>query len=92
KPFKKLHEEQIKLVSNFDWLDLSKLHGIEDEFREIVRNSEFLDEVRIGNLCTALRGRVNQLQSIIDGGITYSSSVDNLSMDVRENIAYHGKS
>lgn len=92
KPFKKLHEEQIKLVNNFDWLDLSKLRGIEDEFREIVRNSEFLDEVRIGNLCTALRGRINQLQSIIDGGITYSSSVDNLSMDVRENIAYHGKS
>ena len=39
KPFKNTHEEQIKLVSSFEWLDISKLNGIEEEFRELVRAS-----------------------------------------------------
>lgn len=37
KPFKNTHEEQIKLVSSFEWLAMEKLSGIEEEFREIVR-------------------------------------------------------
>lgn len=37
KPFKPDHNEQIKLVTSFDWLDLSLLDGIEDEVRTIFR-------------------------------------------------------
>ncbi len=46
KPFKNTHEEQIKLVSSFEWLDISKLNGIEEEFRELVRASIFIDNIR----------------------------------------------
>lgn len=34
KPFKNDHNEQIKLVTSFDWLDLSALHGLTEEFQE----------------------------------------------------------
>ena len=46
KPFKNTHEDQIKLVSSFEWLAMEKLSGIEEEFREIVRGSLFVDEKR----------------------------------------------
>lgn len=90
KPFKKFHEEQIKLVSSYDWLELSKLNGVDEEFREIVGDSEFIDQKRRDNLCAALRNRVDSLQKIIDSSLNYMA-VDDLSMDVKENIAYHGK-
>jgi len=35
KPFKTSHAEQIKLVSSFDWLDLSKFNSLGDESRAI---------------------------------------------------------
>lgn len=90
KPFKKWHEEQIRLVSSYDWLDLSKLRDIDEEFREIVGTSEFIDEKRRDRLCVALKGRVDSLQRMMDASVSYAV-VDDLSMDVREDIAYHGK-
>lgn len=90
KPFKKWHEEQIRLVSSYDWLDLSKLRDIDEEFREIVGTSEFIDEKRRDRLCVALKGRVDSLQRMMDASVSYAV-VDDLSMDVKEDIAYHGK-
>ncbi|WP_240941925.1 hypothetical protein [Paenibacillus sp. HB172176] len=46
KPFKPEHNEQIKLVSSFEWLDLSALDGIEDEVRDVFHGSVFADEAR----------------------------------------------
>ena len=37
KPFKTTHDEQIKLVSSFDWLDIDALAGIDEELRELVK-------------------------------------------------------
>ncbi|MFR6333241.1 MAG: hypothetical protein ACLUOI_33695 [Eisenbergiella sp.] len=39
KPFKTTHDEQIKLVSSFDWLDIDALAGIDEELRELVKGS-----------------------------------------------------
>ncbi|MDR1754458.1 MAG: HipA domain-containing protein, partial [Eubacterium sp.] len=44
KPFRRTHEEQIKLVKDFSWLDLSALKGIEDEFYAILSQSTHIDE------------------------------------------------
>lgn len=90
KPFKKFHEEQIKLVNSYDWLDLSKLRGLDEEFREILGDSEFIDEVRRDRLCVALQNRIEGLHRIVNAHVKYTFT-DNISMDVRENIAYHGK-
>ena len=89
KPFKSLHEEQIKLVSSFDWLDLTALCGIEDEFREIVRRSVFIDDARREAICKALKGRVELLAAAMKNQVCLFSAGD-ISGDVRENIAYSG--
>lgn len=89
KPFKPDHNEQIKLVTSFDWLDLSALDGIEDEVTELFRGSLFVDEARSHAICQALRGRITRLQEIIHT-LAPQAWVDDHSADVRENIAYSG--
>jgi hypothetical protein len=90
KPFKQDHNEQIKLVTSFDWLDLSKLYDIEDEFRDILKGSLFIDEVRKEALCSALRQRIDMLAEIVHAR-TPHIWVDDRSSDVTENIAYSGE-
>lgn len=89
KPFKSEHEEQIKLVSSFDWLDLNALYGIDEEFRELVRGSMFIEEARCDALCRALKGRLDMLTEIVNSSRT-SCTVDNCQGDVTEDIAYSG--
>lgn len=89
KPFKADHEEQIRLVSSFDWLDLSALKDIDEEFRKILNGSLFIDESRRDALCFALRRRVEMLTEIVNSRVTLLP-VDDLSKDVLENTAYSG--
>lgn len=51
KPFKTSHEEQLKLVSSFEWLDLSRLNGIDEEFREVLQDSMFIDTACCDAIC-----------------------------------------
>ncbi|MDD2958459.1 MAG: excisionase [Lachnospiraceae bacterium] len=90
KPFKNSHEEQIKLVSSFDWLDRNALHGIEEELRELLRDSIFIDRARCDALCLALKNRVAMLNKVIDSGHTLYEK-DNCRSDVKENVAYSGR-
>lgn len=90
KPFKNSHEEQIKLVSSFDWLDLSKLNGIEDEWMELTRSSLFLDESRRKAVARALRGRIEQLGKISQTWFPRTSDV--AYDDVIEDTKYSGQS
>ncbi|MCL2845383.1 MAG: hypothetical protein FWE23_08040 [Chitinivibrionia bacterium] len=68
KPFRSKHENQIKLVKDFSWLNLDTLDGIEDEFAEIlskaVSDPSLLAE-RNKKLCSALRKRIELLKSIV---------------------------
>jgi len=91
KPFKNDHDEQIKLVTSFDWLDLSALRGIEEEFREILKGSLFIDPARSDALCIALQKRVEMLAQIVNAR-TPRFWADDRSADVIENIAYSGTS
>lgn len=90
KPFKQDHNEQIKLVTSFDWLDLSKLYDIEDEFRDILKDSLFIDEARQEALCSALLQRIEMLAEIVHAR-TPRIWTDDRSSDVTENIAYSGE-
>jgi len=87
KPFKSKHEEQIKLVKSFDWLDLSKLKGIGDEFADILTGSLFIDAARKGALCKALEKRINMLEDII-GKQNHLYHIDNILDDVSKDQAY----
>lgn len=89
KPFKTDHEEQLKLVKSFDWLDLSKLEGIEEDLREITNNSLFVDETRQDALCTALRQRIEMLEQFIQLSAKQVWT-DDQRLDVQTNLAYSG--
>lgn len=87
KPFKNSHDEQIKLVSSFDWLDLSKLDNIEEEWMSITENSDFLDDKRRIAIATALRDRIQNLQHIVKQKSEYRHTINN---DVHEDVKYSG--
>ncbi|MFZ3129898.1 MAG: HipA domain-containing protein [Desulfosporosinus sp.] len=89
KPFKTSHSEQIKLVTSFDWVSLAALHGIDEEFREIVKGSPFVDEARCNALCTALRRRVGVLAEVMREHMKYTA-VPDWSSEVQADIAYSG--
>jgi hypothetical protein len=64
-PFAGTHEEQIKLVKDFSWLNIADLTGIDDEFNELLSSSPFIDAARRDALCIALRNRVKMLEVFI---------------------------
>ncbi|NMA24217.1 MAG: excisionase [Clostridiales bacterium] len=89
KPFKTSHSEQIKLVNSFDWVNLSALHGIDEEFREIVKDSPFIDLARCDALCTTLRRRVEMLAEVMREHVKYTA-VPDWSSEVQEDVPYSG--
>lgn len=62
KPFKKTHNEQIKLVKDFSWRDLDNLNGIEYMADEILSQSEYISKERKNVLCNAIKQRVQLLR------------------------------
>jgi hypothetical protein len=76
KPFKKTHGEQLKLISDVSWLDLSKLDGIEDEISEILsdeKNRKFIDHERANMIVSQIRKRIDRLLEIV---MTHKNSQD----------------
>ena len=68
KPFKKTHGEQLKLISDVSWLDLSKLDGIEDEISEILSDEKirkFIDHERANMIVSQIRKRIDRLSEIV---------------------------
>ncbi|MCL2689093.1 MAG: HipA domain-containing protein [Chitinispirillia bacterium] len=66
KPFKSNHSEQIKLVSNFDWINFAALENIDDEVLDIYKISEYIDEERQRTLLFSLKKRIEMLKSKAD--------------------------
>lgn len=90
KPFKSSHDEQIKLVSSFGWLNLSALAGLEEELRELIKGSLFIDGARCNALCKALCGRVERLTEVVNSRRNLYP-VDDRAADVAEDVAYSGE-
>lgn len=62
KPFKKTHGDQLKLVSDYSWIDFAKLDGIEDEIQELMsdeRLQELIDEERKNVIITGITNRIH---------------------------------
>ena len=67
KPFRNKHRDQIKLVSDFSWLDLDVLDGVENEYAYALSMSVADPSVftaRNKALCSALRERIDMLKII----------------------------
>lgn len=89
KPFKTSHEEQIRLVTDFGWIDWDALKDIEQEFAALVDGSPFIDAARCSAICSAIRGRVDMLQKIASAGSARSIAVSCVN-DVRQDQAFSG--
>ena len=62
--WKKNPAENLMLATDFSWLDLSALEGIEDFAKELYGKSVYLESTRVDALANALRMRVELLDGI----------------------------
>lgn len=90
KPFKNTHEEQLKLVSDFSWLDLEELQGIDDEWRQIVKDSLFIDSARCEAIAVGLNQRLQLLKEYMHT-MSIKTTHDDIRLDVSQDIAYSGE-
>ena len=89
KPFKKHHEEQLKLVSSFDWIDFEKLNGIGDEINSVFSSSgaeNYLDDARIKAITDSVQKRIDVLYGMAMK-MREKIAFDDINDDVTENIA-----
>lgn len=85
KPFKKTHEEQLKLVSSFDWIDFEALTGLDEDIRKVFENAEeYIDETRINAIISSVENRIEQVQSF---AMSHQQRTDDIKEDVAEDIA-----
>ena len=63
--WKKNPTKNLALITDFSWLDLSLLDGIEDEIRALINQSEYMEKIRVDALCNAVRTRIDLLDGII---------------------------
>lgn len=65
KPFKKTHTEQLKLITSFDWIDFSKLNGIDDEISAFLSDEKiepYIDENRRNAISAYVSERIGRLE------------------------------
>ncbi len=87
KPFKKSHDEQLKLVSSFDWIDFRLLQDTGKKIRQVFddqRISNFIDQKRIDAIVQSTEQRIQKLQTFAAQKKTYFITTEN---DVTENVA-----
>jgi hypothetical protein len=64
KPFRGLHDEQIKLVSDLSWFNYKALDGIEDECLDILKQAVIIDEGRHKKIAEAVALRCKRIEQI----------------------------
>ena len=84
KPFKRTHQDQLRLVTSFDWLDLSKLDGVDQDIREVslARGNH---RQRAGEAIVAsVNQRIQMLETFV---LTQQPQMDSTENDVERNVA-----
>ncbi len=83
KPFKKAHQDQLRLVNSFDWLDLSKLQGIDRDIREVFAGAgEYVDRDRVEAIAASVNQRIQMMETFT---LTQQPQMDFTEDDVVEN-------
>lgn len=88
KPFKTYHTEQLKLVSDFSWIDFDKLSDIKTIINQVLSSeiaAEYIDESRIRAITNSVERRVGNLR--LFAMMHDRVLVDSVENDVKENIA-----
>jgi hypothetical protein len=85
KPFKRRHEEQVRLVTSFDWIDFEAIKGLDQDIREVFRDAGMYgDDSRIQAVVLSVNRRVAHLQEL---SREHGAIVDRPEDDVMENVA-----
>ncbi len=85
KPFKKSHEEQIRLVTDFGWIDFNALKNIDEDIKNVFNDAGmYADESRINAVISSVKRRISELEAL---ALSHAAVVDNVEDDVLENIA-----
>ena len=87
KPFKRRHEEQLKLVTSFDWIDFSKLSDAGDMVREVFSDpqaKELISENRKEAIAQMVERHIESLQTIAE---SHAPQEDHAEDDVEKNVA-----
>lgn len=92
KPFKKNHNEQLKLVKDFSWARIENLSGIDQFISNIFSNKKaavFIDQNRIDAIAKSFGKRIIDFKNISD--LSERNKSDFINDDTNENIAaaYH---
>lgn len=88
KPFKKHHEEQLKLVSDFGWIDFAKLEDVPGMIVGVLSDKnarDYMDESRIHAIAELTRKRIEYLKQLA-GSHERKQTID-LNDEVTENVA-----
>jgi hypothetical protein len=64
-PFLDTHDEQIKLVKDFSWLELKDLAGLDEEANELLLQMRHINAKRRDAICFGLRKRVSMFLEIL---------------------------
>lgn len=85
KPFKRNHQDQLRLVTSFDWLNLSKFQDVDRDIREVFTGAEeFIDKERVEAIITSVNQRI---QTLMTFALTQRPQEDSIENDVEKNVA-----
>ena len=85
KPFKKHHEEQLKLVTDFSWIDFDRLSDVKDLIMEVLsaeKARDYMDEKRIEAIVTTVGRRIERLKKLAQSW--HTSHSDTVEDDVTD--------
>lgn len=88
KPFKKYHEEQLKLVSSFEWMNFENLSDVGELITDTFNMgdaSDYMDELRISAIVDTVKKRIRRVEEL---AMTHTQAeVLSKENDVEENVA-----
>ena len=70
KPFKKHHEEQLKLVTDFSWIDFDRLSDIGELIEKVLTDEkaqDYMDEKRVGAIISTVQRRIERVRKLARG-------------------------
>lgn len=88
KPFKKHYEEQLKLVSSFEWIAFEKLSDVRELITDTLmagEASDYIDEIRVKAIADAVEKRIRHVSELaISHTLMQTITTED---DVEDNIA-----
>ena len=89
KPFKNHHSEQLKLVSDFGWIDFENLSDMGEVIKEVLSSDgaeEYIDESRINAITDGVEKRIETLRqlALLERPVQADTAEDDVAEDIAE--------